>query len=82
MRKHVETEGGHMQGIGIDFSWAQFPDYHVEEEPLALSGMMGPALIGQGNPLVTRPLEQFPELYLRLAGAELTLAGHKAFARK
>jgi hypothetical protein len=45
-----------MQGIGIDFSWAQFPDYHVEEEPLALSGMMGPALIGQGNPLVTRPL--------------------------
>ena len=41
-----------------------------------------PYLVAKGRPLTTRPLEAFPDLYLRFAEAEPTAAGHKNFAIK
>jgi hypothetical protein len=68
----------------------------VEEPPSILTGSRPPVytgpiigeedrpafLVAKGKPLTTRPLEAFPELYLRLAEAEPTDVGHKKFAKQ
>jgi hypothetical protein len=90
-----------MLGLKIDFTWAVFADYKVEDPgplplpeegseddtlvgwAMAVTGYdRGPELVASGNSIVTRPLDKFPDLYLRLAQAEPTVAGHKAFATK
>ncbi len=47
-----------------------------------LGGASLPYLVAKGRPLTTRPLEAFPDLYLKFAEAEPTAAGHKSFAIK
>ena len=78
-----------MYGIGIEFDWAQFPDYILEELPLPppdatllLQAMRSTYVKGVGSPLTTRPLDQFPDLYLELEKADPSPAGHIAFAKK
>ena len=78
-----------MQGIRIEFEWAQFADYGVEVRPGRPGSLLTEAgsklLVALGPPeaaLKTSPLKSFPELYLELAKAKPTLAGHKEFAKK
>ena len=77
-----------MEGFGIDFEWTVFADYNVEETPPIESptplvgGASIPKLVASGEPLTTRPLVNFPELYLHLAKSEPTVEGHKIFAKK
>lgn len=75
-----------MQGIRIEFEWAQFADYGVEVRPGRRGSLLteegSKLLVALGRPLKTRPLKLFPELYLELAKAKPTLAGHKEFAKK
>jgi hypothetical protein len=77
-----------MIGIAIDFEWAQFPDYVREESPpprpgaTMLERIQVIRLNGVGSPLTTRPLDQFPDLYLQLAKADPSPSGHLKFAKK
>jgi hypothetical protein len=77
-----------MEGFAIDFEWTVFADYSVEETPALPGGSFlteGPArpkLVASGEPLTTRPLANFPELYLHLAKSEPTIEDHKVFATK
>lgn len=78
-----------MQGIRIEFEWARFADYGVEVRPgrpgSVLSEVSTKMLVALGPPeaaLKTRPLELSSDLYLELAKAKPTLAGHKEFANR
>ncbi|MDP3553070.1 hypothetical protein [Methylocystis sp.] len=80
-----------MQAIEIDFQWGVFADYRAEPErtfspearatTLLGSGSLGPTLAGEGQYLKTRPIDEFPDLYLKIATAEPTAPGHKDFAK-
>ena len=57
----------------------------IPSTPSPLAGLIkpaGPSLVATGQPLITKPLDQFPDLYLELAKAEPTLTGHREFAKK
>ena len=76
-----------VNGIPIDFEWAQFPDYVQEDEPPWTGPTLSAAfqvsrLVGVGSPLVTQPLDQFPDLYLQLVKADPSPSGHLKFAKK
>jgi hypothetical protein len=78
-----------VRGIAIDFEWAVFPDYRVEKGvrgPASAGLLCGaatlPKLVAIGEPFVTRPLDNFPELYLELAKARRTIDGQIKFAKR
>jgi hypothetical protein len=77
-----------LPAIGIDFDWVQFPSYELRvaqahsRSTIADGTEVGARLIARGRPLRSRPLDQFPGLYLQLAAAVPTVAGHQAFAQK
>jgi hypothetical protein len=51
----------------------------IPSTPNPLAGLIkpaGPSLVATGQPLITKPLDQFPDLYLELAKAEPTLTGN------
>ncbi len=77
-----------MQGFGIDFEWTVYTAYDVTERPgppreglFSKAHVAWPRLVASGEPLTKKPLA-IPNLYLRLAEAEPTIEGHKAFALK
>ncbi|WP_363351404.1 hypothetical protein [Methylocystis echinoides] len=92
-----EAWGIEMQAIQIDFQWTRFTVYRVQPEPppppdnprvrktlleeLAGSGSIGPTLIAQGPSMITRPIDAFPDLYLKIAAAQPTAEGHSEFAK-
>jgi hypothetical protein len=81
--------------VKIDFEWLQFPDYHFDVResqpppriPTAAhptSGFDKPLvyLRGRGVPLKIRPLDEFPDLYLKLKDSDISNESHLGFARK
>jgi hypothetical protein len=73
-------------GIKIKFVWSKYSDYEFEEEAprgqsLLGSVALGPTLVGRGAQLTTKPLEKFPNLYLRLASSRSDAEGQLEFAR-
>ena len=81
--------------VNIDFEWWQFPKYEFEDRevrppPRILTaaeppeGISKPSsyLCGRGASLKTRPLDEFPNLYLQLKEYDPSRESHLDFARK